>query len=69
MTFKQLTNELLLQGWRAYYIPDASLFTQHYRLRRLEVMHLLELQIYEGHNIVFVRTIHPPIEQKKPKYD
>lgn len=62
MTFNQLTNELQLQGWRAYYIPDVDSLIKGHRLNTLAIRNLLDIQVYEGKNIVFVKTIHPKIE-------
>lgn len=65
MTFKQLTNDLMLQGWRAYYIDDIGRFTKEHHLQVLAIRNLIEIQVYEGKKVVFVKTIHPPIEKEK----
>lgn len=66
MTFKQLTNDLMLQGWRAYYIPDVASFVRGHQLNTLAIRNLIEVMVYEGKDIVFVKTTHPPIEKEKP---
>lgn len=65
MTFKYLINEMMLQGWRAYYIPNISSLNNEAKLQGLAVRNLIEIQIYEGKDILFVKTIHPPIEKEK----
>lgn len=65
MTFKQLTVQLQEQGWRAYYIPDASFLVRGHQLEKLANRNLLEIQIYEGKDIIFVKTIQPPPEPKQ----
>jgi len=57
----------MLQGWRAYYVEDVAAFTRGHKLNTLAIRSLLEVQVYEGKNIVFVRTIHPPLEEKSEK--
>lgn len=66
MTFKELTNELLLQGWRAYYIDDGDLFTSYHRMQKMASLNNIELQVYEGKKIIFARTIFPVEEVKQP---
>lgn len=66
MTFKQLTRDLQLQGWRAYFIEDVPAFTRGHRLNSLAIRNLIEVQVYEGENVIFVKTVHPPeIKQDK----
>ncbi len=65
MTFKELTNDLMLQGWRAYKIPDVASFVRGHNLNTMALRNLIEIQVYEGKNIVFVKTIHIPIEKNK----
>jgi len=65
MTFTQLTNELLLQGWRAYYVEDITSFTSGHYLNNLAIRNLIEVQVYEGKNIIFVRDTFPPLEVDK----
>lgn len=67
MTFKQLTNDLMLQGWRAYIIEDVPAFTRGHKLNTLAIRSLIEVQVYEGKSIVFVKTIHPPLDDKPDK--
>jgi len=57
MTFKELTRDLQHQGWRAYYIPNVSSLTVGHKLNTLAIRNLIEIQIYEGKNIVFVKSI------------
>lgn len=64
MTFNQLTNDLMLQGWRAYYIPDVASFVRGHQLNTMALRNLIEVMVYEGKNIVFVKTVHPPIEKE-----
>jgi hypothetical protein len=60
MTFRQLTNDLMLQGWRAYYVEDVESLTRGHKLNTLAIRNLIEIQVYEGKNILFVKTVHPP---------
>lgn len=69
MTFKELTNDLMLQGWRVYYIPDVASFVKGYQLNTMAIRNLLEIQIYEGKNLVFVKTYYPPYEDRQNKSD
>ena len=62
MTFKQLTKQLQQDGWRAYYIPLASSLVLGHKLNKLANSNLIEVQVYEGQNVVFVRTIQIPID-------
>ena len=57
MTFKQLTLQLQREGWRAYYIPHSFLFIRKNLIKKLENIHLKEILVYEGEDIVFVKTI------------
>lgn len=59
MTFKELTNELLHQGWRAYHIDDISALTRGNNLNVLAIRKLIQVQVYEGKKIVFVKNCKP----------
>ena len=68
MTFKELTNELLLQGWRAYFIGDKSFLTKDSTLNYLSKRYRLIIQAYEGKKIIFIKTLlTPPIKKEKQK--
>jgi len=64
MTFKELTIKLQEDGWRAYLIPDAQLLVRKNLVRRLALLNLRDVLVYENQNIVFVKTIHPPEEKE-----
>jgi len=55
MTFKQLTNDLLREGWRAYRIDDVPTLTRGNNLQILAIRNLIEVQVFEGRKIVFVK--------------
>ena len=59
MTFKQLANELMQQGWRAYHIDDISNLTRGDNLHIFAIRNLIEIQVYEGKKIVFVKNCKP----------
>ncbi len=65
MTFKELTNDLMLQGWRTYYVDDIDAFTRGHKLNTLAIRSLLEVMVYEGKNVIFVRTIHPKLGEEE----
>lgn len=60
MTFKQLAIDLMNQGWRCYHISDIP--DVNY-LHSLAIRSFLEVQVYEGKSLVFVRDIYPPKEE------
>jgi hypothetical protein len=62
--FKELVNELIQQGWRIYFLGDLPNTILH-RLDMLAKRHLLEFRIYEGKNLLFVKTSLPKREKKK----
>ena len=55
MTFKQLAIELMNQGWRCYHISDIPSLTQGSNLKSLAIRSLIEVQVYEGKSLVFVK--------------
>ena len=65
MTFSQLTQDLILQGWRAYYIEKGDMFTEYHRLHKIATFYNIELLVYEGKKVIFAKTTFPPIETKK----
>jgi hypothetical protein len=64
MTFKQLANELMDQGWRCYHIDVAKL-TLGSNLQALAIRSLIEVRVYEGKSLVFVKDILPAKEPKE----
>jgi len=72
MTFKHLANELMEQGWRCYHIEDMPYLTRGDNIHSLAVRNLLEIQVYEGKSLVFVRDSYPKDKPKSkrtpPKY-
>lgn len=64
MTFKQLTRQLQQEGWRAYNIPSASSLVTGHRLQKLANRNLIDVLVYEGQDVVFVKTIHIPIDKQ-----
>jgi hypothetical protein len=59
MTFKQLTDDLLREGWRAYWIDDVFALAQGNNLEILAIRNLIEVQVFEGQKVVFVRDTKP----------
>ena len=59
MTFKELTKEMLDHGWRAYFISDIERLTRGDNLHKLSIRNLIQVQVYEGKNIVFVKNAKP----------
>lgn len=47
------------QGWRCYKIEDTSRLTQGNNLQSLAIRNLIEVQVYEGKSLVFVKTVFP----------
>ena len=62
--FKELVNELIEQGWRVYSLKDLPPTILH-RLDMLGKRYLLEFRVYEGKNLLFVKTSLPKREKKK----
>lgn len=54
MSFKSLTNELILQGWRCYIIPPYVIKGDS--LEKFARKFSLEVRVYEGKSIVFVKN-------------
>lgn len=67
MTFKELANDLMLQGWRVYKVNGCSSEQFVSKFHPVAVRKLLEFQVYEGRNLIFVKTVHPPIREKTNK--
>lgn len=65
MTFKELVNQLQKEGWRAYYIKGCSTSQSIHNFHAMAVRHLIEFQVFEGEDIIFVKTFHPPIDVQK----
>lgn len=63
MTFKELTNDLMDKGWRVYHIDDLQSVSKGDDLQRWAVRNIKEIQIYEGHSLVFVKN-GKPLEDK-----
>jgi hypothetical protein len=59
MTFKELTQDMLDHGWRAYHISDIEKLTRGDNLHKLSIRNLLQIQVYEGKKIVFVKNAKP----------
>lgn len=59
MTFKDLANELMHQGYRCYKIEDIGKFTRGNTLQALAIRSLIEVQVYDSKSLVFVKTIFP----------
>lgn len=61
MTFKELTNELMDQGWRCYALSKdrLDLLTSGPTLHSLAIRSLIEVRVYEGKSLVFVRDTYP----------
>ncbi len=59
----------MLQGWRAYHMPDVASFVRGHQLNSMAIRNLLEIQVYEGKDIVFVKTYHPPYEETQNQND
>jgi len=64
MTFKQLATELMNQGWRCYHINDVTALTRGANLYSLAIRNLIEVQVYEGKSLVFVRDVYPPKDKQ-----
>ena len=62
MRFKQLVNELMDQGWRCYHIEDVPQLTRGNNLQSLAIRSFIEVVVYEGKSLVFVRSVFPPKE-------
>ena len=62
--FKELIIELIQQGWRIYLLKDLHPTILH-RLDMLGKRHLLEFRVYEGKDLLFVKTSLPKREKKK----
>lgn len=60
MTFKELALNLMEQGWRCYHIKDVPSLSRGNKLQVLAIRHLLEVVVYEGKSLVFVKNIKPP---------
>lgn len=56
MTFKELVNELMDQGWRCYYFPSigSNMFSHTFAIRNN-----IEIRLYEGKSLIFVKDIKP----------
>jgi hypothetical protein len=59
MTFKELANELMEQGWRCYRISDISQLTRGSSLHSWAIRNALEVRVYEGKSLVFVKDTKP----------
>lgn len=59
MTFKELALELQTQGWRAYKVDDVAGLVRGNNLQGLAIRNLIEVQVYEGKSLVFVRNLKP----------
>lgn len=59
MKFKDLAQELMLQGFRAYHIKDSSLLGKGDNLKRMAIRKGVEVIVYEGKDIVFVKDSKP----------
>jgi hypothetical protein len=53
MTFKELSIELMDQGWRCYKMDDLN--TRGSALHSLANRHNILVQVYEGKSLVFVK--------------
>lgn len=60
MTFKQLANDLMAQGWRCYHILDVPNLSRGSNLQSLAIRSLIEVRVYEGKSLVFVKDCKPP---------
>lgn len=63
MTFKELALELMNQGWRCYHIDDLN--TRGVSLHSLCIRNLIEVQVYEGKSLVFVKDAKPITDDNK----
>jgi hypothetical protein len=63
MTFKELAIQLMDQGWRCYHIKDIPLLTRGSNLQSLAIRSLIEVQVYEGKSLVFVKDLKPPKDE------
>lgn len=63
MTFKELTQELMEQGWRCYHIDDMKHLTEGNTLQSLAIRSLIEVRVYEGKSLVFVKDVQPKKEE------
>ena len=63
MTFKELTQELMEQGWRCYHIGDVPLLARGNNLQSLAIRSLIEVRVYEGKSLVFVKDVQPKKEE------
>lgn len=59
MTFRELAQELMDQGWRCYHIDDLSPLLRGSDLHSFCIRNLLEVQVYEGKSLVFIKDAKP----------
>jgi hypothetical protein len=62
MTFKELANELMEQGWRCYHISDISHLTMGSSLHSWAIRNSLEVRVYEGKNLLFIKDTKPLVD-------
>ena len=65
MTFKELVNELMLQGWRVYHTENMSSSRLNSHLELLANSRLVEIRVYEGRPFIFVKTIFKKLRNDK----
>ena len=57
MTFKELAHELMEQGWRCYKLSDLTVRGTF--LHAFAIRNNLEIRVYEGKDLVFVKDVKP----------
>jgi len=62
MTFKELANELMEQGWRCYHISDVSSLTRGSSLHSWAVRNAVEVRVYEDKSLVFIKDTKPLVD-------
>lgn len=51
------------QGWRCYHIGDVPLLARGNNLQSLAIRSLIEVRVYEGKSLVFVKDVQPKKEE------
>lgn len=59
MTFKELANQLMEQGWRAYHIENVDELTRGSFLEMIANRVNIEVQTFEGKTIIFIKNTKP----------
>lgn len=67
MTFSELTQELILQGWRAYKVENIRKLINSSLFINLSKRHNLEIRTYENQSVIFIKTIQPKLDIKPKK--